>query len=755
MILFGLALAIAAIGCGPAQAQQAAEKEPNNDMSQANPMTFSKEIKGFPDPEGDEDWFLLNIPEPGLDILAVEVTTVPSVNLKLTFLDAEGNELNFVDVSEESEKQKITRLRQRPGRYYVRVQSTSGSSTDTPYVLRAGAELAPPASQADISQALRRALDFLASRQTAQGYFEEEHPGKAGLAVMAFIGGKCAAKDYSKYIKAGISYLKSTYASEPVYESDAKNAPKTGWSGAVDRMYSHAIATLTLAEAIAELKDASLKPLFESALELIIQAQNTEHKPEGLQGPVDTESEIYGGWRYGPDNAESDISVTGWQILALRAGKNLGFSIPEWTFPSAAKYLRSLYNEPDGSFGYQQVEGDSCARAGMGALGLQLSGNPDDSRVRGALRFMLDHPPAWNYERPGGGYPFYYWYYGTRAMLVAGGDDWQAWHDRVCRMLVENQNEDGSWAAEQSEQSAGLIYTTALGAMILEFCCGYLPVYMPQPPKVQETATVRVLFEKEATETAKNIEIIFDASNSMWGQIAGEAKIVIARRVLTQMINALSETLNVGLRVYGHRFGLNEKQACTDTELLVPIGPISKAQLIETINKIPLKGKTPLVLSILEAIKDFESGAKGSVILITDGIESCNGDINSIAPAIKKSSLEIKVNIVGFDIQEASARLELETISKSTGGMYLDAKDAQTLLASLQQTLQAEYQLLNEKGEIAGRGTVGGDPVKIRAGAYTLRVLLAPQPLEGKLNLKAGEKLVLVLKKTAGKWALQ
>lgn len=754
-ILFISALAMLLISFIPARAQQAAEKEPNNEIAQANPLPLNGQVSGFANEENDEDWFQLNIAQSGLDILTVEITAVPGVNLRLALLDADANELNYVDANEESRKQKITRIMPKPGRYYIRVQATSGANANASYALRAGGATAPPASTADVSQALRRALDFLASRQTPQGYFEEDHPGKTGLAVMAFIGGKCVSKDYSKNIKAGLAYLKSTYSSEPVYESDAKNVPKTGWSGAADRMYTHAIGTLTLAEAMAELKDNSLKPLLESALELIIQAQNTEHKPEGLQGPVDAGDEIYGGWRYDPDNIDSDISVTGWQILALRAGKNLGFSVPEWTFPAAAKYLRSLYNESDGSFGYQSVGGDSCARAGMGVLGLQLSGNADDPRIKAALRFMQDHPPSWNYERPGGGYPFYYWYYGTRAMLVAGGDDWRTWHDHVCRMLVENQSEDGSWDAQQSEESAGLIYTTALGAMILEFCCGYLPVYMPQPPKATGPATVQVVLEKETTEAAKNVEIIFDASNSMWGQIAGEAKIVIARKVLTQIINALPETLSVGLRVYGHRFGLNEKQACQDTELLVPIGPIAKAQLIDTINKIPLKGKTPLVLSVLEAIKDFESGAKGSVILITDGIESCNGDINSIAPAIKKSGLEIKVNIVGFDIQEAAARMELQTIANSTGGMYLDAKDAQSLLSSLQQTFRPEFQILNEKGETVGKGIVGGDPIKINVGAYTLRVLLAPQPLERTINLKAGDKLVLVLKKAEEKWVLQ
>ena len=73
--------------------------------------------------------------------------------------------------------------------------------------------------------------------------------------------------------------------------------------------------------------------------------------------------------------------------------------------------------------------------------------------------------------------------------------------------------------------------------------------------------------------------------------------------------------------------------------MLVPIGPIQKDKLIEIVNKIQTKGRTPLVLSLQHAIKDFEKIPNGSIVLVTDGIESCKGDIKSIGSAIKKTGL--------------------------------------------------------------------------------------------------------------------
>lgn len=545
--------------------------------------------------------------------------------------------------------------------------------------------------------------------------------------------------------------MKSEFRPRSKYPEGSQDADEEGGTFGTTGMYEHAIATLGLVEALADLNDESLEPMVREAIELILRSHNTEHKPPTLRGPVKHDSQYYGGWRYSPDSTDSDISITGWQILALKAAANAGFVIPEHVFPAAARFVRSLFGKEDGSFSYDSPDerGGSCARAGMGALSLQLSGYPNDPMIPPAIRFMQNHPPRWNVEEPGDGYPFYYWYYGTRVMYLAGGDDWRLWKDWMCRFLVDHQNQDGSWDDAESEEDLDT-YRVALGALMLEFCCGHVPIYM-SPTKRLGTGTLKVEFEKGAEkEAAQNVEIILDASNSMLGQIGGEAKVTIARKVLAQIINGLPETMNVGLRVYGHRYALNDKRACTDTELLVPIGPLDKAKLIDIVNRIQLKGKTPLVYSVLEAVKDFEKIPNGSIILVTNGIESCNGDIKSIGPAVKKSGLELCVHIVGFDIKEKEARAELEAIAKSTEGRYLDAWDAAGLLSALEQTLKLEYIVLNEKGEEVGRGLVGGDEIKLKEGSYSLRILLAPEPLETKVVIQPGRRQTIVLKKEAG-----
>jgi len=239
-------------------------------------------------------------------------------------------------------------------------------------------------------------------------------------------------------------------------------------------------------------------------------------------------------------------------------------------------------------------------------------------------------------------------------------------------------------------------------------------------------------------------------SNSFWTRPT--PKITIAKEVLDQIINGLPDEMNVGLRLYGHRYGLNDGRACQDTELVTPINLIDKQQLIDAVNAITPRGKTPLVYSVLEGIKDFKDLKGGTIVLISDGVESCNGDINSIAPALKEAGLDLQVNIVGFDIKEIEARKQLEAIATSTGGIYLDAKDSEQLLDSLEQTLRVEFIILDDQEEIKARGVVGGEPVQVVEGEYRLKLLLQPEPLEIRISVKAGTTERLILKKEAETW---
>lgn len=731
------------------------EAEPNDDLRHASELKLDAPLTGYMNRYNDRDHYLLNVPPPGLDTIVVKVSGVRGLSWSLELFNAEESRLDRSSHGKTGEGEEIVKMRFPPGTYYLRISPRGESKIGTEYTLYAGNPRKPPASPEEVQQALTKALDWLAASQSKDGSWARYPQAYTGLSAIAFIGGKCLQKDYSSNLKAALDFLKSKHLPSANYPEGSRNAALHGGSFGTPEMYQHAIATLAVIEALVDLEDESLEPIAREAVQLIIRSQNTEHKPNILGGPIGPDTRHYGGWRYNPDSTDSDISLTGWQIIALRAAVNAGFSVPEWIFPAAAGFIRSLEGKNDGSFRYESpgALGSSCARAGMGALSLQLTGYPKDLLIPPAMRFMQNHAPRWNIEEPGNGYPFYYWYYGTRVMYLAGGQDWQIWKDWMCRFLLDHQNSDGSWDGAQSEETLH-VYRVALGALILEFCCDHVPVYM-SPVKRLGSGTVKVEFEKGVEkEASMNVEIIMDASNSMWGQIAGEPKITIAKKTLTQIINGMPETMNVGLRVYGHRYGLDDPKACTDTELLIPIGPVSKARLVETVNKIQLKGKTPLVLSVLEAVKDFEKIPNGSVILVTDGIESCNGDITSIAPTIEKSGLEIKVHVVGFDIKEKESRDQLESIAKSTEGRYLDANNAGELLTALEQTLQVEYVVLNEKGEQVGRGVVGGAEVKLKEGVYTIRVLLSPKPLETKITVKPDGRSVYSLKKEGGVWKL-
>jgi len=733
------------------------EFEPNDDTKKANEIKLDSVIEGHIQPNNDRDYYQITIPEPGMDIFVVELSSPVQANLHLELLDSEGKRIKSSNMGGKGVNEQIVKMKFSPGEYFIYAGSSEVIADET-YRLRAGRPTSPPATEEEVQKALENALAFLASKQTGAGDFTgryKKHAGTTGLSLMAFIGADCVPKDYANTITKALDFIKSQYHPSSGYEQGSqKQASEGGLIGHANPMYEHGIATLALAEALVDINDLSLEPIIEDAIQLILRAQNTENKPKFLRGPITSESKHYGGWRYRPDSVDSDLSVSGWPILALKAVLNAGFTVPEWSFQKAVEFLGACHDESDGSFSYMaEGSGNSCVRAGIGALCLQLIGNKNDPRIPPAIRFMQNNPPVWNKEDPGNGYPFYYWYYGTRAMVNEGGENWRIWKDWMCRLLVDHQNDDGSWSGDQSEKNMP-IYTTALGALMLELCCGHLPIYMRE--RVPRPGQLEVLFEKGAEkQAATNVELILDASNSMWGQIQGVAKITIAKDVLEQIINGLPDEMNVGLRLYGHRYGLNDKRACQDSELNIPIGPVDKAALVDIIKKIQPKGKTPLVYSVLQAGNDFKTIQSGSIILITDGIESCDGDINTIAPALKESGIELKLHIVGFDIREAEARAELEAIAKSTEGTYLDAKDSQELLSSLEQTLTIDFEILDENGQVKAKGTVGGESIKLMEGSYILRLLVEPKPFEAEITIKPGQKTTIILAQEQERWIIK
>lgn len=169
-----------------------------------------------------------------------------------------------------------------------------------------------------------------------------------------------------------------------------------------------------------------------------------------------------------------------------------------------------------------------------------------------------------------------------------------------------------------------------------------------------------------------NIVFILDASGSMWGQVEGKAKIAIAKEVLIGLIKDLPDDAVVGLVAYGHR----SKGDCRDVEELVPLSTVDKEKLIKTIQGLSPKGKTPITLSVrrtAEKIRHLED--ETTIILVSDGKETCEGDPCALVKELKSSGLRFVMHVIGFDVIEED-RIQLECMAEAGGGDYFTAKTA-------------------------------------------------------------------------------
>lgn len=177
--------------------------------------------------------------------------------------------------------------------------------------------------------------------------------------------------------------------------------------------------------------------------------------------------------------------------------------------------------------------------------------------------------------------------------------------------------------------------------------------------------------------------IVLDASGSMWGQIAGVAKITIARDTLAQVLGTLPADLELGLMAYGHR----DKGSCTDIELVVPPAPGTGPAISAAANALNPKGKTPISASVIEAAQSLRyTEDKATVILITDGLETCDADPCATGAALEAAGINFTAHVVGFGLSEEEGR-QVACLAENTGGQYFSAGNAADLGAALTATV--------------------------------------------------------------------
>jgi hypothetical protein len=254
-----------------------------------------------------------------------------------------------------------------------------------------------------------------------------------------------------------------------------------GQANRFGRMYCHGMATIALGEAYGMTRDPALKEPLERALRYIVRMQYPD-----------------GGWRYSDwqnqRNATGDMSLFGWQVMALKSAQTAGVELPkdaiDKSLDRARQYLVTRRNEMRGRDGsrhgglasYRPGEKPRPAMTAEALFCWQLLGEPaNDPTILEAVESLRRNPPRLAKQ------DIYYWYYATLAMYHHGGTAWTEWSAAVRDSLVSSQRQQGEEAGSWDPRRpwgdyGGRVFSTAMSTLCLEVYYRYLPLYQQSQP---------------------------------------------------------------------------------------------------------------------------------------------------------------------------------------------------------------------------------------------------------------------------------
>lgn len=317
------------------------------------------------------------------------------------------------------------------------------------------------------------------------------------------------------------------------------------------------------------------------------------------------------------------------------------------------------------------------------------------------------------------------------------------------KYLLATQEPDGSWKADQRKMhTMGASYAPTMWAIIgLAGSFGQIT-----------TGGLQIVAESDPVKAAaaRNLEIILDVSGSMNSKLGNSTRIGTARDVLRDLLGKIPDDFNVGLRVYAHRYSWKDKQhSCTDTELLVPIQKLDRQRILSTVANLKPRGDTPLVYSVWQTPADLKPVGGGSVLVITDGQETCqtNVDPAKAAEQLTAAGIPVTLNIVGFTLQgkeKRDAEQLMRPFAEATGGHYYYAENGEALARALSLAAlnKFPYEVLDSSGQQVAKGQAGPLSEALQPGEYKVVVHAGEQELTEKVTVTAKVDTVLkVLRK--------
>lgn len=229
----------------------------------------------------------------------------------------------------------------------------------------------------------------------------------------------------------------------------------------------------------------------------------------------------------------------------------------------------------------------------------------------------------------------------------------------------------------------------------------------------------------------ENVMIIIDASYSMSEPIerSGEDKMAAAKRAVLNVLQNTAPGTRVGLRVYGD--SANQFTACRATRLLVPLGENNRNLIASKMIGLKPTGATPISYTVLRSLQEDFNTVNGpqSIILISDGIETCGEDPCDVAVKMQQMGINIKINVVGLGLQDYAAVKQLRCVALATKGQFYTANTAAELANSLNKALAVETKV---HGTIIQhpQPSPPAQPASPTAPAYSDTVLPAAVPIK-------------------------
>lgn len=314
-------------------------------------------------------------------------------------------------------------------------------------------------------------LNWLAKQQQRNGSWSlikpyttggmSENPAAAtAMAMLAFLGdgNTHLTGEYKEQVKKGLYFLRELQDSKGFF---ARSTPNH------QRMYAQAQCTMVVCELYAMTKDPSIRELAEDAIQFAIDAQSTE----------------LGGWRYEP-REDSDVSMTGWFVMALMSGRMAGIEVSGETLNRIGVFLDGVQHEEGAFYGYAMNEqGPRLSMTAEGLLCRQYLGwKPYHKALRIGAEELLNHPIEVT-DDADGKRAYYYWYYATQVLHHMGGEHWAKWNAKMRvalpAMQIQSGKEAGSWSpsGEQWGAAGGRLYSTCMSLYCLEVYYRHLPLY--------------------------------------------------------------------------------------------------------------------------------------------------------------------------------------------------------------------------------------------------------------------------------------